>query len=69
MCGRPKFTKNKKYFILLKELNNLFDEDYPVAITKDLALTLHKISPNLILTDNKNMPVIKEKEKIDFQIL
>lgn len=68
MRGRPKNAQNKKYFILLKELNALFDEDYPVAITKDLALTLHSISPNLVITDNANMPVIKEVEKIQFEI-
>lgn len=69
MRGRPSGHKNKKYFILLKELNNLFPPDTPISITKTLGLTLHKISSKLIITDNTNMPVIKEKETIDFQIL
>lgn len=69
MRGRPKNAPNKKYFILLKELNNLFSPDTPIAITKQWAQTISNISQNLIITDDKHIETPTKQEKIDFIII
>lgn len=69
MLGRPKNAQNKKYFVLLSDLNKLFAPETNIPITKDWALTIAQINSKLITTNNSKINEIKPVEKIQFEII